>query len=205
LILALETSLPRAFDTPPEPRKTPRQGRAIATCAAIIEAAARILEDEGPAALNTNRIAERAGVSIGTLYQYYPDKETILVALIRRERRLLLDQLCAIPDTGTQPLAALISAAIAHQFARPTLALALERIETTLALDTEAKSLAQATARRSADLLAKLFVHCDESDFLTAVLITRALINAAAEGALPQQGLAERVQLAVVGYLEKGR
>jgi len=67
------------------PRRQPRQARALATRAAIFEATAQILEAEGEAALNTNRIAERAGVSVGTLYQYFSDKRAILVAMAMRE------------------------------------------------------------------------------------------------------------------------
>lgn len=65
-------------------RRMPTQDRARATREAILEATARILEREGRAALNTNRIAERAGVSIGTLYQYFANKDEILIALARR-------------------------------------------------------------------------------------------------------------------------
>lgn len=67
-------------------RRRPRQARARATCDAIFEAAAQILEREGERAFNTNRIAERAGVSVGTIYQYFPDKEAILVAMARAEQ-----------------------------------------------------------------------------------------------------------------------
>lgn len=67
-------------------RRRPRQTRARETCAAIFEAAAQILEREGERAFNTNRIAERAGVSVGTIYQYFPDKEAILVAMARAEQ-----------------------------------------------------------------------------------------------------------------------
>lgn len=66
-------------------RRAPSQARAQATCEAILEAATRILEELGEPALTTNRIAERAGVSIGTLYQYFPNKQAILVAIGRRE------------------------------------------------------------------------------------------------------------------------
>jgi AcrR family transcriptional regulator len=66
-------------------RRTPRQKRARASVEAILEAAARILEAEGMEALNTNRIAERAGVSVGTLYQYFPNKGAILLAMGQRE------------------------------------------------------------------------------------------------------------------------
>ncbi|CAM5401087.1 TetR family transcriptional regulator [Thauera mechernichensis] len=58
-------------------RRSPTQSRATATLRAIREAALRILKEEGHARLTTNRIAEVAGVSIGSLYQYYTDKHAI--------------------------------------------------------------------------------------------------------------------------------
>jgi AcrR family transcriptional regulator len=66
-------------------RRTPRQARARSKVAAIFEATTQILEKEGRARLNTNRIAERAGVSVSTLYQYFPNKDAILLALARSE------------------------------------------------------------------------------------------------------------------------
>lgn len=66
-------------------RRIPRQTRARATVDVVLEAAAQLLERTGEAGFNTNAIAERAGVSIGTLYRYFPDKHAILTALARRE------------------------------------------------------------------------------------------------------------------------
>ncbi|HEY6250341.1 MAG TPA: TetR/AcrR family transcriptional regulator [Candidatus Angelobacter sp.] len=66
-------------------RRKPKQARAQDTVEIVFEAAARILRKEGRDALNTNYIAECAGISVGTLYQYFPDKESILVAIARRE------------------------------------------------------------------------------------------------------------------------
>ncbi|HET6507290.1 MAG TPA: TetR/AcrR family transcriptional regulator [Baekduia sp.] len=66
------------------PRKVPRQERSRLTVEAILDAAARVFERHGYAAGTTNRIAERAGVSIGSLYQYFPNKDAILVALVQR-------------------------------------------------------------------------------------------------------------------------
>ena len=65
-------------------RRRPIQGRARETVDSIVEAAARVLARHGYAAATTNRIAERAGVSIGSLYEYFPDKDAILVALLER-------------------------------------------------------------------------------------------------------------------------
>lgn len=63
-------------------RKEPRQQRARETVRAIVEAAARILAAAGPEQLDTNRIAELAGVSVGSLYQYFPNKESIVARLV---------------------------------------------------------------------------------------------------------------------------
>jgi AcrR family transcriptional regulator len=69
-------------------RRAPKQARARSKVDTIIEAATQILEKEGREALNTNRVAERAGVSISTLYQYFSDKNAILLELARRELEL---------------------------------------------------------------------------------------------------------------------
>src|SRR5215471_21720441 len=71
-------------------RRIPRQARAEETVAAILEGAAQVLEAGGLAALTTNAVADRAGVSIGTLYQYFADKQALLRALGEREMRTAL-------------------------------------------------------------------------------------------------------------------
>lgn len=73
-----------AREVPVTPRKEPHQPRARATVDAILLAAAHILKTEGFERATTNRIAERAGVSIGSLYQYFPNKQAVVAAL--RER-----------------------------------------------------------------------------------------------------------------------
>ncbi|TDD92954.1 TetR/AcrR family transcriptional regulator [Actinomadura darangshiensis] len=67
-----------------KPRKRPRQVRAELTRERILTAAAHIFAEHGYAAGTTNRIAARACVSIGSLYQYYPNKDAILVELLTR-------------------------------------------------------------------------------------------------------------------------
>ena len=69
-----------------EPRKRPVQARSRQTVESILAAAARILAERGYLATTTNDVAEAAGVSIGSLYQYFPNKDSLLVAL--EERRL---------------------------------------------------------------------------------------------------------------------
>lgn len=65
-------------------RRLPTQHRACETVDAVLDAVVRVLKHEGFKAVTTNRIAEVAGVSIGSVYQYFPDKQAIFVALHQR-------------------------------------------------------------------------------------------------------------------------
>lgn len=67
-----------------EPRKQPRQRRSTETVERIVDAAARVFDECGYRRTTTNAIAERAGVSVGSLYQYFPNKDALLVALAER-------------------------------------------------------------------------------------------------------------------------
>lgn len=82
---------------PHAPRKTPRQARSRHLVQAILEAAARVFDEHGYANGNTNRIAEMAGVSVGSLYQYFPNKKALVSALhdlhIQEVARLMTDEL----------------------------------------------------------------------------------------------------------------
>lgn len=66
------------------PRKTPRQARATATLDAMFEATIQVLVADGPHRLTTTRVAQRAGVSVGTMYQYFPHKQALFYALNER-------------------------------------------------------------------------------------------------------------------------
>ncbi len=74
------------------PRKMPKQPRSQATVELLLSTAADLLVRDGYARLNTNRIAERAGVSIGSLYQYFPSKEALIAGLANRH----VDQMIAL-------------------------------------------------------------------------------------------------------------
>jgi AcrR family transcriptional regulator len=65
-----------------EPRKTPIQARSTVTIEAISEATIQVLLSHGAERLTTTRVAERAGVSVGTLYQHYPNKQSLLFAVL---------------------------------------------------------------------------------------------------------------------------
>lgn len=88
------------------PRKQPRQARSRATVEAILEATARVLVADGYEAATTNRIAEIAGVSVGSLYQYFPRKEALVAALVERHVREMLDLLGrALVEAARVPIA----------------------------------------------------------------------------------------------------
>src|SRR5215467_902602 len=76
-----ERLVPGTSAAPHSPRKLPKQARSTRLVEAILEAAVRVLERDGAAGFTTIRVAERAGVSVGSLYQYFPNKESILFRL----------------------------------------------------------------------------------------------------------------------------
>jgi len=98
-------------------RRRPIQARSQATVDFVLEAAARVFKREGFAA-TTNRIAAEAGVSIGTLYEYFPHKQALLLALAERHVALAETEIRAACNTGgtlRELLAALQKAMLASQ------------------------------------------------------------------------------------------
>jgi len=90
------------------PRRRPQQQRSKATVEAILQAATYILIDGGWEALTTNAVAERAGVNISSLYQYFPNKESIVSELRRRHRERVSS--CSSPRHGGTTREAHVSA-----------------------------------------------------------------------------------------------
>lgn len=84
--------------------RKPKQSRSKATVAAIIDAAARVLAEEGWAGFNTNVIAQRAGVSIGSLYEYFSDKQALVDAIasdhLAKGERFLSSLPAGVDGTG---------------------------------------------------------------------------------------------------------
>ena len=72
------------------PRKQPKQERSQATVEAILTATAHILTESGAEKFTTNRVAELAGVSIGSLYQYFPNKKALLFALAQQQAEQMI-------------------------------------------------------------------------------------------------------------------
>lgn len=189
------------------PRKQPRQGRAQVTCEAMLEAAAQLLEQEGATA-TTNRIAERAGVSIGTLYQYFPTKQAIWAELIRRMHAQMLSDLeHAVAATRDRPLAeavqALLLASLRHHFRNPGRMQALERVEHAIPA-TEAIAAIKAGIE---PLVAGVLSRHGVPDPLVAArdlsVVTAAMVDAAIlAGETDMDSALTRLDRLVQGYLQ---
>jgi AcrR family transcriptional regulator len=108
-----------------EPRRTPRQVRAELTRERILTAAAHVFAEHGYAAGTTNRIAERARISIGSLYQYFPNKDAILAKLlvqhVDRGTWTQADQLDLSPGSLEETVKALVRDAIDNHSDDPQL------------------------------------------------------------------------------------
>lgn len=189
---------------PVHPRKAPRQARAEETVTSIIEAAAQVLEANGFEGFNTNAVSRRAGVSIGSLYQYFPGKDALMLALIQRGSRQFLDDaaLALSKRSGKAALEHLIGAAVRQQLQRPMLARLLDVAEGRPALRDEAanpelETLFVTVVGRAAPRL---------SDPDTAAGDVLAIIHGMVDAAGEREehdldSLEQRVRAAVFGYL----
>jgi AcrR family transcriptional regulator len=116
-----------------EPRKTPIQARSTVTVEAISEATIQVLLRHGDERLTTTRIAERAGVSVGTLYQYYPNKQSLLFAVLERHMNNVAARVEAACESAChKPLAEMIretvEAFVDAKMARADISVALYRV-----------------------------------------------------------------------------
>jgi AcrR family transcriptional regulator len=193
---------------PLNPRKQPAQSRSSKTVGVILEAAARILEERGFDGYTTNAIAQRAGVSIGSLYQYFPGKDAITIALIERESTVLLEAVtraCTLED-WQDALKAMIRAATEHQLARPRLARLLDFEESRLATHARNPRVANILHSAVTEMLDRRLKRKSKKSAVIALdvlAITRGLSDAAGErGETDPDNLEKRIRQAVFGFLE---
>lgn len=192
--------------SPLKPRRAPSQPRSERMVATLLEAAAQVLETKGLEGFNTNAVAERAGVSIGSLYQYFPSKDALTIALMQREsERFYRDALVALDHpSGPIALTHLIDVSVRQQFARPTLARLLDVEESRPQLR---MALASTGSVRSVllEVLVRDGLPPQEDVAVAAsdlMAIVRGLVDAAGEREeTDTTGLTRRVTAAVLGYL----
>ena len=176
------------------PRKKPRQDRSVATVDAILDATARVLTTTGYDRASTNRVAMAAGVSVGSLYQYFPSKEALVAALATRHNakmsalvRAKLAELAAAP----MPVAvrAMIDAMFAAHAVDPKLHKVLieevpriGQLENLLAAERETEALVAALLesrkgelrRTDAETMAFVLVHVVEAVTHASVIAEHA-------------------------------
>jgi AcrR family transcriptional regulator len=190
-----------------KPRKNPEQSRSAETVRMILEGAARVLEERGLAGYTTNAVAERAGVSVGSVYQYFPGKDALTAALVARETGLLIAAVHAAAEAATPELGLrrIVQAAVAHQMSRPRLALLLDREENRLQPADSLDAVHRAISDAFLTLLARLepgppvAIEIAAGDLFALV---RGMVDAAGErGEQASDALEHRVLGAVVGYL----
>ena len=142
--------MPQPVNVVLDPRKSPVQARAAASVDAILEATVQVLLSAGKERLSTTRVASRAGVSVGTLYQYFPNKSALLQAALRRhleEVTRATEEICRQQHGRTlrEMATALVSAFFAAKMRRAATSVALYMVSS----DVDAASVVREMGARS--------------------------------------------------------
>jgi AcrR family transcriptional regulator len=159
-------------------RKKPRQARATATLDAIFEATIQVLVVGGPRRLTTTRVAERAGVSVGTMYQYFPHKQALFYALNERYLNSLaetVENACTAQHGAlvVQMVEALVTTYWNAKTERPEVTRALYR--SVAELDNE--PLIEAFSRRVDAATAAMFASASDAVFADLRIVNLTLLT----------------------------
>jgi AcrR family transcriptional regulator len=192
--------------SPSRPRKKPVQVRSRVTVTVILDAAAHILEASGPSSYSTNAVAARAGVSIGSVYQYFPTKDAITRALIDRESATLLADLerAVTLAHGDAALRALISVAVHHQLRRPALGRILDYEEARLPMQSDMEHASEKAKAMVVHCLQTLDGKVEDASVAAAdvMSIVKGMVDGAGQrGETDESALRRRVEASVFGYL----
>ncbi len=147
-----------------EPRKSPVQARSTASVDAILKATVQVLLRVGKEKLTTTRVAERAGVSVGTLYQYFPNKSALLRAALKRHMDVMfaeVQRVCA--EQRGQPVEQMV-----EELATAFLAVKMRDLKTSRALyavssDVEGAKVAAGTTARANEAIVELLQSAPET------------------------------------------
>jgi AcrR family transcriptional regulator len=187
-------------------RKVPGQARSQETVTVILEASARILESDGLRGFNTNAIAARAGVSVGSLYQYFSNKDAIVLALIGSfEEALHHAVLRAVQGGRGQELKArlrlLVRALVTVHYRRPRLNRVLEGEEERLGSGADSVAFHAMVLQLFQDHENEMTVPISAATERVVIAILRAVVDLGlASGASPRS-TEQRAMRAACGYL----
>ncbi len=159
-------------------RKSPRQARALATVEAIFEATIQVLLSEGPTRLTTTRVAARAGVSVGTMYQYYPHKEALLYAVTGR----YLDAIAEAVEKACRashgaPLTEMSDVLVKAYWDAKTLKRNATRALYLVAMEVDTAALTEGCIQRIEAATAAMFASAPDAEFDDLVLVNHSLLN----------------------------
>lgn len=195
-----------------KPRKTPVQARAKVTWNVILDAAAQVLLRRGYEKATTDRIAERAGVSIGSIYEYFPNKESIFAALMLRWNEERWEVLSAFQDEEVVGLEASVRATVRARIAATLLN---PRLNSALNLEVphhvtadQAKAMFEEFLRLSVEKLSMYEDELREGDlYLMVELVihaTHAMVDAASSPErLASQEFEDELSLMMYRYFAK--
>ena len=184
----------------------PGQARSQETVTVILEASARILESVGLRGFNTNAIAARAGVSIGSLYQYFPNKDAILLALIGSFEETFHDAVMkAVQEgrgQGLKPcLRLLVRALVTAHYHRPRLNRALEAEEERLGSGADSAAFHASVLQLLRDHQDEVVVPVSRATEQVLIAIVRAVVDLGLEADASPRSTEHRAMRAVCGYL----
>jgi AcrR family transcriptional regulator len=187
-------------------RKVPSQARSQETVSIILEASARILESRGLHGFNTNAIAARAGVSIGSLYQYFPNRDAIVLALIGSFEDALQDAVLKAVQGGRgqelKPrLKLLVRALVRVHYRRPRLNRVLEAEEERLGREADKSAFDASVLQLLQDHRHEVTVPVSEATEQVVVAILRSLVDLGLASAASRRSTQQRAMRAVCGYL----
>jgi len=187
-------------------RKVPVQARSQETVSVILDASARILESDGLRGFNTNAVAVKAGVSIGSLYQYFPNKDSIVFALTSRFEQGLHEAVLKAVQAGRgrqlkSRLRLLVRALVSAHYHRPRLNRVLETEEARLGSDADSAAFHKSVLQLLRQHQEELAVPVSGETERVVIAILRALVDLGLMSGASPRSTEQRAMRSVCAYL----